>query len=95
MAVSRPRSVPASKFRYEVALAGSINGANTAFVTPEFFRQAPPNSSIAVYYNGQRILVDDDFTVQESGGVGTGYDTVNTLFIPKSGDKLWADYVAL
>jgi hypothetical protein len=95
MGISRPRSVPAEKFRFEVLLAGTIDGANTAFTAPEFFRQSPPNFSIAIYYNGQRILLTDDFTVQESGGVGTGYDTVNTLFTPKSGDKLWADYVAL
>jgi hypothetical protein len=95
MAVSSPRSVPAAKFRYGVLLTGPVNGANTSFTTPEFFRQSPPTASIAVYYNGQRILLDDDFTVQESGGAGTGYDTVNTIFTPKAGDKLWADYVAL
>ena len=94
MAVSRPKAVPAANFRYEVLLQGIVNGANTSFTTPESFRQAPPNFSIAVYYNGQRIFLDDDFTVQESGGVGTGYDTVETLFTPKAGDKLWADYVA-
>lgn len=95
MADSRPTAVPAAKFRYEVLLTGAVNGSNTTFTTPDFFRQNPPNFSIAVYYNGQRILLNDDFTVQESGGIGTGYDTVNTLFTPKSGDKIWADYVVL
>ena len=95
MAVSRPVSVPASKHRYEVPLSGLVDGSNTSFTTPELFRQSPPNFSIAVYYNGQRILLNDDFTVQESGGVGTGYDTVSTLFTPKAGDKIWADYVVV
>jgi hypothetical protein len=94
MAVSRPRSTPAANIRQEILLTGSIDGANTTFTTPEAFLQSPPNYSIAVYYNGQRIFLNDDFTVQESGGIGTGYDTVETLFTPKAGDKLWADYVA-
>lgn len=94
MAVSRPRSTPAAKLRQEILLAGVVNGVNTTFTTPEIFLQSPPNYSIAVYYNGQRIFLNDDFTVDESGGVGTGYDTVETLFAPKAGDKLWADYVA-
>lgn len=94
MGVSRPRSVPASKLRSGVVLSGAVNGVNTTFTVPEFFRHDPPSFDIAVYFNGQRVLRDDDFTVSESGGAGTGYDTVETIFVMKTGDKIWADYVA-
>jgi hypothetical protein len=94
MADAGPRAVPAAKFRSGVLLTGSINGTNTTFATPEAFRHDPPQYSIAVYFNGQRVLLGDDFTVAESGGVGTGYDTVETIFVMKTDDKIWADYVA-
>lgn len=87
-----PSSIDA-KLRYDVTLGGTINGVNTVFTCPDIFRQTPPNFSICVYYNGQRLRLTDDFTVSESSGFGTGYDTVTTLFAPKTGDKLWADYV--
>lgn len=94
MAVSRPRNVPASKFRFEVPLAGAIDGVNTAFTAPEAWRHSPPNFAICVYYNGQRLLLVDDYTVLESGGPGTGYDTIVTVMAPRLGDKIWADYIA-
>ena len=94
MADASPRSVPSSKFRSGVQPSGAINGVNTVFSTPESFRHDPPNFDIAIYFNGQRVLRDDDFTVSESGGVGSGYDTITTLFTLKPGDKIWADYIA-
>jgi hypothetical protein len=48
-----------------------------------------------VYYNGQRLLLADDYTLAESGGPGTGYDTIQTVVVPKPGDKIWADYIAV
>jgi hypothetical protein len=95
MAVSRPRSIPASKFRSAVTLAGDIDGINTTFSTPDLFRQVPPFFSIAVFYNGQRLIVSDDYLVSESSGAETGHDTVNLLFAPLPGDKLIADYIVL
>ncbi len=94
MAVSRPRTIPASKFRFGVAVVGTINGVNAVFVTPEDFRHDPPRATLSLYFNGQRLFVGDDFSVSESGGPGTGYDTITTLFAPVPGDKLWADYFA-
>lgn len=95
MATSSPRTVPASKHRFGVALAGAVNGVNVTFTTPEKFRHDPPRAQISLYFNGQRVFVGDDFTISESGGPGTGYDTVTTLFAPVPGDKLWADYFAV
>jgi hypothetical protein len=78
-----------------VPLVGAINGANTVFTTPDDFEHDPSGASIAVYYNGMRLEggTGCDYTVSESGGAGTGFDTVTLTFAPKSGDKLLADYI--
>lgn len=95
MATTRPRSVPASKLRFGVRLVGAINGVNTSFTTPDEFKHSPPTADICVYYNGQRLVRDDDFVIAESGGPGSGYDTVVTLFVPVPGDKILVDYIAV
>lgn len=52
-----------------------------------------PYLSIHIYYNGQRLIYLDDYSVLEGGGVGTGFDTVILLIGPRMNDKLTADYV--
>lgn len=84
----RPRP---AKPRMSVALVGPINGSNQTFTTPEDFINTG-GTTLALFYNGQRLLPVDDFTLTESGGPSTGFDTVTVLFTPKPGDKLWADY---
>lgn len=93
MADTRRRAVPASKFRFGVLLSGTIDGANLVFTTPDTFRHDPPNMAISVYFNGQRLLETDDYTVSGPGS-GQG-DTVTMLLAPIVGDKLWADYIVL
>ena len=95
MAVSKARSVPRSKLRSSQLLTGPVDGANTSFSTPETFVHDPPRQTLALYYNGQRLFIVDDFLISESGGPGTGYDTVQTLFVPRAGDKLLVDYTAV
>lgn len=73
-------------------LAGVLNGINLTFTTPEAFMHVVPGVSIRVFLNGQRLLRLDDYTVAESGGPGTGFDTVVLLHAPVSGDKVFADY---
>jgi hypothetical protein len=80
--------------RTGIALIGLINGSNQVFTTPTYFLHEVGGRSIQVYYNGQRLYDPDDYVCSESGGVGTGYDTV-TLQGPKPprhDDRLWADY---
>jgi hypothetical protein len=79
----------------QVVPAGAIDGANAVFTTPDFFDQDPPNFQIAVFRNGQQQTLGGDYTVSESGGVGTGYDTVTFAVIctPKSGEIVTVDYV--
>ena len=82
--------------RTGIALIGLVNNVNQVFTTPDKFVHEPGNRSIQVYYNGQRLLETDDYAVSESGGVGTGYDTVTMVVVPRAVgvkiDKLWADY---
>lgn len=75
---------------------GLINGVNVVFTTSSSF--VPGSES--VYFNGvlQFEGVGDDYVRSESGGPGTGYDTI-TLAVaprsrpgPKSDDRVSIDY---
>lgn len=79
------------------------------FRTAEYFVHLPgvdpiqPVFSIEVFHNGKRERQtkttspsDGDYVVEESGGVGTGYDTVRFLtFTPKPASELRANYQAV
>jgi len=83
--------------KVQIDLVGTKDGANTIFTTPDFFTQDPSGARIRIYLNGQRLYegVGSDYTVSESGGAGTGYDTVTLSadLAPYSFDNLFADYV--
>jgi len=85
--------IPLDDVRINVVLIGAINGSNQAFSVPESFLHNPPKTSIQVFLNGQALLLSDDYTLSESGGIGTGFDTVTTVVVPRSGDKIWAHYI--
>jgi hypothetical protein len=94
MAVTaRIRDIAALKTREGIPLQGSYDGVNVSFQTPEPFVQTN-QMNIRVYRNGQRLRFGSvfDYTVAESGGPGTGYDTVIVAVPPKSADNLIADY---
>lgn len=63
--------------RFNEAVVGVQDGTNTVFYAQFYF--VP--STLSVSLNGNAIYqgTGDDYTVAESGGVGTGYDTI-TLF---------------
>jgi hypothetical protein len=75
---------------YGQPLAGFIDGVNLAFTTAIAF---VPGSE-AVYHNGVRQLFGggNDYTRTESGGPGSGYDTVVFAVAPRSGDNLQIDF---
>lgn len=75
-----------------VGLVGTINGVNTIYSTPHKFRHSVGGDTIAVYVNGLRMTLTDDYSVAESGGLGTGYDTVSFVQAPRNGDHLLVDY---
>jgi len=89
--------IAVGRYRTGQGLIGPKDGVNVTFTTPalEKFVHNLPFLSIQLYYNGQRLILLDDYTIAESGGSGTGYDTVVMEFPPKPGDKLMVDYVLL
>ena len=82
-----------------IALIGSLNGTNRVFTTPDKFVHLN-GLSIDVFHNSRRLLEasgadvrQGDFYCSESGGVGTGFDTINLLsFAPSSRSALVSDY---
>lgn len=95
--------VPSTDIRDDVLLDGTVNGVNQVFTLPssEIAVHNSPGLKIKVYYNGQRLHegLTNDFVVSESGGAGTGFDTVTLNFAPlpaignHPNDRITADYV--
>jgi len=48
-----------------------------------------------IHVNGVRQLegIVNDFTVSESGGAGTGFDTITFTYLPESGDHILVDFL--
>lgn len=89
--------------RVGVSLVGPLDGLNRIFrTTPDHFVHDPGGTgkTIEVWHNGRRLLQTathdpsvGDYWVEESGGVGTGFDTINLLtFAPIDRSSLVADY---
>ena len=83
--------------REEIPLIGIKNGTNRLFYTPEKFLNgilpSGDNVHIKVYHNGKSLYEGIDYTIAESGGPGTGYDTINIFsFSPISESVLYASY---
>jgi len=81
---------------FNEVLTGTINSINTVFTTAVDFIAG----SEAVYFNGvrQHPGVGNDYTISESGGVGTGFDTVTFAVAPRArtgsrpDDRVTIDY---
>ena len=84
-----------SRFRTGQLLVGVIDGTRVSFFLPgsDKFVHDLPHLTVSVYLNGMRQLMGQDYTISESGGVGSGYDTVTFIEAPRSGDVLLVDYV--
>ena len=73
-------------------LLGDVDGVNTVFTTTRKFLHGGDFDEL-VYLRGQRRLNGGcDYVASESGGVGTGYDTITFLRAPKTDDNLVVDY---
>lgn len=81
-------------------LMGAVNGTNRVFTVP------PPDKflegdylgnqfHILVSHNGHTLQVNSDYVISESGGIGTGYDTITFIsFTPLPGrSQIRASYV--
>jgi hypothetical protein len=89
--------------RVGVALVGPKDGVNRVFrTTPDHFVHDPSvtGRDIEIWHNGRRLILTEvsdpsqgDFVPSESGGVGTGFDTITLLtFAPVGKSTLVADY---
>lgn len=93
-------SVNSSNMEYldnqDIILIGNINGSNRIFTLPnnDYFIQSSPYK-IIVYWNGVKQALNDDYFISESGGPGTGYNTVTMTIPPTSGDIITADYYTI
>lgn len=98
--------IPLSRLRVNETLSGAMNGVNKVFVLPSSEKAIHdiPGPQIALYYNGNRLhpvesrggVSTDDFSVSESGGAGTGFDTVTLTHVaPKPGDRVSSDYILI
>lgn len=85
-------------FKQNIPLIGTLDGVNRIFTTPDKFIQGTFDGnifSIMVFHNGQELVPNIDFTISESGGIGTGNDTITFIsFIPTSNSILVAAYVS-
>lgn len=80
-----------------VLLDGVVDGINTVFTLPDEakFLQVLNQYELILYYNGVRQLLTVDYTTSESGGVGTGFDTITFTDAPILGvttSYITADY---
>lgn len=88
---------PPYKWVEEVNMLGTKNGVNRVFTASDKFLNGLFTDGsffhIHVKHNGKDLYENIDYTISESGGPGTGYDTINlTAFAPKKKDQLRATY---
>lgn len=75
----------------DAALIGSKDNINVTFTTPTPFKHTSQFKEV-IFVNGLRQHIPEDYFVAESGGPGTGYDTVVFTTAPFSDDILTIDY---
>lgn len=84
-------------FKQGMSLIGVQDGINTTFTTLDPFIQGTFGNNtfkILIRHNGRVLQEGSDYVVLESGGVGTGYDTV--IFkctVPGVDSEVIVDYV--
>lgn len=90
-------TLDANDFREYVALSGLQDDSNLVFTIPDKAKHDPPKLQLKVYRNGvlQNPGSLNDYVVTESGGPGTGFDTITfaTGSAPLAWESLWASYV--
>lgn len=84
-------------WREEISLIGLRDGVNRMFFTPDKFLNGFVSSGdqfhINVKHNGKDLYEGIDYTISESSGPGTGYDTINMISItPNTHSLLFANY---
>ena len=84
-------------FKQGISLSGVLNGVNKTFTTPDKFLDGTVGANtfnILVQHNGRILVKGTDYAISESGGPGSGYDTITLLtFAPDSDSTMIADYM--
>lgn len=84
-------------FKQGAELLGTKDSSNRIFTTPDKFINGAFGDNdfrISVKHNGRDLIAGCDFTMIESAGPGTGFDTLTFItFVPNSTSELFADYV--
>lgn len=94
-------SVPGGNVQYylkqQIPLIGAVDGSNRTFTVPfpdKFLNGlyfGGNEFQIYVTHNGNLLKPEGNYTISESGGPGTGYDTVNLIsFTPLPGRSILA-----
>ena len=95
MLLVRRVAVPTSKIKDEQPLIGIQDGVNKVFTTGVKFVHTASGIRAHVFWNGQRLVEPENFAASESGGVGTGYDTLTLETAPVVDDMLRVDIIEL
>lgn len=86
-------------WRENIKLIGLLNGSNRTFFTPDKFINGSFYGNIfniTITHNGKELYENIDFTIGESGGAGTGYDTINLIsFTPNRHSLLFSTYAII
>ena len=82
-----------SDLRRNIPLVGTKNGVNTVFTTPDKFVRSPFQEVVSRNGVSQEEGVGNDYVASESGGVGTGYDTITLAIAPYAWEKVTIDYL--
>lgn len=84
-------------FKQEKELIGTQDGTNRTFTTPDKFVDGALGANefhIRVIFNGRTLIKEDEFIIIESGGAGTGFDTIVFVNqIPQTKHEIRVDYV--
>lgn len=75
----------------DATLIGTRDNVNTTFTTPTAFKHTDQFKEV-LFVNGLRQHIPEDYFVAESGGLGTGYDTIVFVTPPFPDDILTIDY---
>jgi len=89
-AIAHIKSIPRSKFAFSQSLE-TPNGTLTSFTTGDFF-DISAGYGIKVFL-GSDFISPLDFSMLESGGAGTGFDTIQFNTPPEFGDLVFNYYV--
>jgi len=86
-------------WKEKIPLIGMRDGINRTFYIPDKFINGLYYGNlfnITILHNGKELSENCDFTISESGGPGTGYDTINLIsFTPNKHSSLVATYVII